>query len=304
MTKRGGIDVSSTAFDQLDRIKRLAIVAMFSDDDLMERLVLKGGNALDLVHRVSARASVDVDFSMGGDFPQSEFDAYRERVRRAPETTFELSRYRVFDVNMELKPPNITPEQADFWGGYGVEFKLIRTEDWRQRSADIDTLRKAAIRIGQGQKFTIDISRYEYVDDAEERDFEGYRIRVYSPLMIVCEKLRSICQQMQEYSPVVRRNRAGAPRARDFVDIHSVVENKGVDLASPEDVAVLRRVFEAKRVPPALLGRIRSFREFHEQDFAAVRSTAKPGAGVRDDFRFYFDYVVELAERLKTLWNE
>lgn len=34
----------------LERIKTLAIVAMFSDDDLMERLVLKGGNALDIVY--------------------------------------------------------------------------------------------------------------------------------------------------------------------------------------------------------------------------------------------------------------
>ena len=45
----------------LDRIKRLAIVAMFSDDGLMEKLVLKGGNLLDLVYGISTRASLDVD---------------------------------------------------------------------------------------------------------------------------------------------------------------------------------------------------------------------------------------------------
>ncbi|HET6251016.1 MAG TPA: hypothetical protein VFE47_25225 [Tepidisphaeraceae bacterium] len=36
-------------------IKKLVIIAMFSDDDLMDRLVLKGGNAIDLLYRVSAR---------------------------------------------------------------------------------------------------------------------------------------------------------------------------------------------------------------------------------------------------------
>ena len=32
-----------------DQIRRLTIVALFSDDELSERLVLKGGNALSLV---------------------------------------------------------------------------------------------------------------------------------------------------------------------------------------------------------------------------------------------------------------
>jgi hypothetical protein len=34
------------ADEQLERIKTLTIIALVSDDELMERLVLKGGNAL------------------------------------------------------------------------------------------------------------------------------------------------------------------------------------------------------------------------------------------------------------------
>ena len=45
----------------LDYIKELAIVSMFADDTLMDALVLKGGNALDLIYRISLRSSVDVD---------------------------------------------------------------------------------------------------------------------------------------------------------------------------------------------------------------------------------------------------
>ena len=53
---------------RLLRIRELVVLAVASDDVLMERLVLKGGTALDLVHLPGVRASVDVDFSMAGDF--------------------------------------------------------------------------------------------------------------------------------------------------------------------------------------------------------------------------------------------
>jgi Nucleotidyl transferase AbiEii toxin, Type IV TA system len=55
----------------LDRIKSLAVQAMFSDDELLEQLVLKGGNAMALVHQISARASVDLDFSLKQDFGEN-----------------------------------------------------------------------------------------------------------------------------------------------------------------------------------------------------------------------------------------
>ncbi len=36
----------------LKDIRRLVIVALFSDDELMEKLVLKGGNALDVIYNI------------------------------------------------------------------------------------------------------------------------------------------------------------------------------------------------------------------------------------------------------------
>lgn len=45
--------------DVLEQIKRVAIAAMFSDDELLEQLVLKGGNAMDVVLQVNSRASVE-----------------------------------------------------------------------------------------------------------------------------------------------------------------------------------------------------------------------------------------------------
>jgi predicted nucleotidyltransferase component of viral defense system len=51
-------------------IRRLVIISVFADDVLMNRLVLKGGNALSLVHRIGSRSSIDVDFSVADDFEE------------------------------------------------------------------------------------------------------------------------------------------------------------------------------------------------------------------------------------------
>ena len=42
---KGKVKKNSDEIATLDRIKRLAVVAMFSDDDLLDEVVLKGGNA-------------------------------------------------------------------------------------------------------------------------------------------------------------------------------------------------------------------------------------------------------------------
>ncbi len=118
-----GLPAETAAGDKLEKIKKIALVAMFSDDDLMEQLVLKGGNAMDLVHHVNARASVDLDFSMSDDFKVAA-DA-KTSIQRAMERTFELEGYFAFDIAMNVRPGKMKEELAQFWGGYLVEFKLI-----------------------------------------------------------------------------------------------------------------------------------------------------------------------------------
>lgn len=85
------------------RIRTLAVVAMFSDEVLKSRLVLKGGNLMDLVYDISARSSVDVDFSIDGDFPdQAELQS---RIKSALDSTFAAEGYVVFDVRFREVPP-------------------------------------------------------------------------------------------------------------------------------------------------------------------------------------------------------
>ena len=44
-------------------VRRIVIIAMFADDTLFNQLVLKGGNALNLIYGIGDRSSLDVDLS-------------------------------------------------------------------------------------------------------------------------------------------------------------------------------------------------------------------------------------------------
>jgi Nucleotidyl transferase AbiEii toxin, Type IV TA system len=286
----------------LERVKRLGVQAMFSDDELLDVLVLKGGNAMALIHRLSTRASIDLDFSMRHDFPDG-IDGIREKLETALEQTFWKNGFKVFDLKTVEKPLATSAELASFWGGYGIEFKVISKELLIALGPNVDTLRKHALQIGQGQKFLIDISRFEYVSDKEEAALDGYRIYVYSPEMIVCEKLRAICQQMPDYGPIVKRSRTGTARARDFVDIYVLISGLSLNIASDKSQQILTEMFAIKKVPLAFLGQIAEFKDFHRQDFPAVQATMSEDADMQD-FDFYFKYTLDLVETLKPLWNK
>lgn len=58
----------------LDKIKLLTLRALMHDEKLMYGLVLKGGNALQLVYDITDRASMDIDFSIEGDFTESDYN--------------------------------------------------------------------------------------------------------------------------------------------------------------------------------------------------------------------------------------
>ena len=53
----------------LEEVRRRILIALFSDDELMITLVLKGGNALMIVHEVGNRISPHMDFSIASYFP-------------------------------------------------------------------------------------------------------------------------------------------------------------------------------------------------------------------------------------------
>ena len=77
-------------------------MALVSDDYLLEHLVLKGGNALALVHGVVQRGSLDLDFTLEADFDDEERAALR--MQRALERTFADSGFVVMDFKLPPMP--------------------------------------------------------------------------------------------------------------------------------------------------------------------------------------------------------
>lgn len=294
---------ASEEFEWREKIKRLVIISLFSDNVLMERLVVKGGTALDLIHRLSTRASVDVDFSIDGDFSAEVRHELDGRIMRSLQETFRPEGYQVFDVKVEDRPPEVSMDLESFWGGYGVEFKLIEVDRYEKLKEDVEALRRQAVQLGQGSRFLIDISKHEYTAGKAQYDLDGFVVFVYSLEMMACEKLRAICQQTEEYGVMVKRNRAGSSRARDFVDIYSLVQDGKVDLATRQNLELLTLIFASKRVDVSLLRKISEYREFHRASFNAVVATVKAGSALKE-FDYYFDFVIDLVARLKPLWNE
>ena len=286
--------------DKLEQIKRITIIALFSDDDLMDSLVLKGGNALDMIYGIAQRASLDLDFSIDKEFNKSEISTIHDKIRKVLKETFKAKGYEAFDIHFTEVPEHIHATIPDFWGGYPIKFKIIETAKYEDLKLELQTLRVNALEVGPNHErvFKVSISKYEYCATKKETDLDDYTIYVYTPEMIVFEKLRAICQQMPEYTP----NSTKTARARDFFDIYTVMEYFEIDFTSLNNVSLLKNIFEAKKVPLSLIGEIKRYREYHRPDYISVEATAKPSIKLKT-FDFYFDYVIDKCKCLQSLWE-
>jgi len=284
-----------------EQIRRTIIIALVSDDALMEQLVLKGGNALAIVHEIGARTSLDLDYSLEGDFTDAQ--AAGRLIEAALTTEFRRHDIVVFDFKCEAKPGKPSSDTPSWWGGYLVSFKLIGREA-HEDAKDLSDARRRALMTGAGAgakgTFKIDISKHEYTSPRVAAEIEDFAVYVYTPEMIAVEKIRAICQQMPEYGFISEKMKRA--RARDFYDIYAVLTSRTIDLTTAESLFLLREVFSAKGVPVRLLSNIghETVFNFHETGWASVEASAKPEHG----FRFYFDFVSALVATLKPLWEE
>jgi predicted nucleotidyltransferase component of viral defense system len=279
----------------LRKIRRALLTAVASDDLLFEMLVFKGGNALELIHHIGERASLDLDFSMEGDAEDAaDLEA---RLKRSVEDRLDSLALLVFDWRFGPRP-NQAPAGTERWGGYRAEFKVIDRELARNHGGDLASLRRRAIELGPEHQriFQIDISKFEFCTGRVTAEVDHFPVQVYTPAMIAAEKLRAICQQMPEFAQ--RRN--PAPRPRDFYDIHAIVTVAGVRLR--EHIELVRHMFDAKEVPYRLLGLLAREREraFHGQGWSAVQQAVR---GEVQPFAFYFEFLSAVSEDLKPLWE-
>jgi len=280
----------------LSHIRRLAIIAMFSDDELLRQLTLKGGNALNLVYLLGSRSSVDVDLSLEQDF--RDLENTRQKIFRALKSRFRDAGLTVFDEKLTPRP--LIPRRGDNerFGGYEVTFKLMETGKYDSLT-DNEQRRRESVVVGplEQRTFRVQISKYEYCAGKREAELDDYMISVYTPDMLAIEKIRAICQQMPDYH--LRGHQT--PRARDFYDVHSLITGANIDLRTPTNVQLTRDIFAAKEVPLILIPRISEHREFHKQDWPAVEVTT---SGKLEEFDFYFDFVIDQTRLLKALWKE
>jgi Nucleotidyl transferase AbiEii toxin, Type IV TA system len=281
-----------------EEIRRVTITALFADDELLDQLALKGGNALTLVHRITNRTSLDLDFSMKADFPDPE-DA-KQRIFRTLKDRFDSAGYVVFDEKLEAKPDLRGREDIKpWWGGYELKFKIITKAKYAQLQTLPEKLRVNALVVGKRDErtFKVDLSKNEYIEGKVRKELDHYTIYVYTPEMIVLEKLRAICQQIPEYE---HRGR-NTPRARDFYDIYVVLTTLDIDLTTPENVEALKHIFAAKEVPLAFLEKVENYRDFHRSDWDDVRLSVGEEL---NQFDFYFEFVLNEISRLKPFWIE
>jgi predicted nucleotidyltransferase component of viral defense system len=280
---------------RIRHIRTLTITALFSDDKFMEKFVLKGGGALDLIYQIDSRSSIDVDLSIPDDFDPKEIEQIQERVKDLLTNAFEENGYTIFDFSFE-KRPHDESRRPPFWGGYSVEFKILPIEQKDKIKNDLDRARREALVVGfsQEKKFSVDISKYEYCKEKTSKEVNGFKVYAYTPKMLVIEKLRAICQQMPDYK---FNEDFKKPRASDFYDIYMLTTRLGLDF-SPADLPLLKKVFEIKEVDLELLFNIPAYKDFYEQGIPSLKDTI-PADKLEDfDFDIYFEFVINIIRKI------
>lgn len=283
--------------EKLKEIRKLVIISMFSDDDLMDKFVLKGGSAIELIYKIDSRASVDVDLSLHQDFSNDELSIIIDKIKHSLKTTFNAAGYLIFDFNFTKRPHKNLPEELFFWGGYQIEFKITNKEQKQLLEKDIEKARKTAqiVNVNNGKKFTIDISKYEYCEEKLEAELDGYIIYVYTPEMLILEKLRAICQQMGEY--FINQNYNKKPRPKDFYDIYTIIKTLNLEITEYH-FELLKKIFEIKKVPLGLLRKIKDYKDFFESNLESLKSTIPPNRLKDFDFDLYFYFVLDLIDEI------
>lgn len=284
-----------------DKIRKLVIIGIFSDDLILNDFSLKGGNALSIAYDINNRASMDIDISMKGDL--NDIDITKQQLENLLENNIrevlktenlDLIDFKLIDSPKKTDKPN--------WGGYRVSFKVIDLSISNQFDGDIEKIRKTSIALGKDNKkdMTIDISKYEYIDHSIIIEINDTLVSSYSLLMIVAEKLRAICQQMPEYKEIM--NIKISPRPRDFYDIFTIFNHEKElydEFLLEENRYIIKKMFEIKNVPLTLINKIKLTRtkEFHEIAYSSVEQSI--GKDVHNKgFSFYYDFVCELIEKI------
>src|SRR5262245_33015985 len=145
----------------LEAIRRELIAAIAEEPSLRALLILKGGNALGLIHGIGLRASLDLDYSMEADADDSK--RLGDMLFRALTTRPRPHGLSLFDYRFGPRPSEPKPGADPRWGGYLAEFKIIETHRFTALQTDLRQLRMEALSVtghaSGARTFRIEISK-------------------------------------------------------------------------------------------------------------------------------------------------
>lgn len=284
-----------------NKYRNLTIQGIFSNDDLMEILTLKGGNAMQLLE-ITDRASQDLDFSIRQGIKLSaevEGVAFKESLDRI----FEEEGLKVIDYKFVCKPKKSKSVLPPFWGGYGIEFKLITNEFYEKYGPENPqalSVRAESLEGGK-KKIEIDISLEEYTEPRIEMELEDITIYLYSPLMIIYEKMRALCQQLPDY-PLASTEKV---RARDLYDIYiAITKSKGSlleEIYNEKNLYIIKEMFKTKDVDIGLLRKIKDYKDNLEQDYKDRVIPQISEKSEKPNFEYLFSYNLKIINEMYEL---
>ena len=232
---------------------------------------------------------------MENDFTPEEYQRINNQVKYLLKSELEPIGYFPIAIIFKEKPK---AGKVKEWKGYQIEFKLNELEFYNQNKDNIDKLRRNAFKLYENQstKYTVDISAYEYVEIATRKEIEGVLLKVYTPVMLVVEKVRAMCQSMKKYQEVIPTAKE-KKRARDLYDIHKLY--KSFESQIIIDTELVENIFSAKRVPLDFLKDFETLREPYRLDWDRVVSTVHQT--LENDFDYYFNFVSEEIKKIIVL---
>lgn len=276
-----------------DEIRNTILKAIYSDSDLKETLVLKGGNALKL-YNITDRSSQDLDFSIKESI-RYEKENEGKKLQDLISGAFQQVGFLVVGFEFIEKPKKRKKDLPPFWGGYKISFAIVDTEKYQDKIdlQDPDKMKELS-KYGENlennsKKIEIDLSYDEYVADKKSYDLDGTTIYLYSPLMLVYEKIRASCQQLEDYKLVGNKT-----RARDLYDIYKILTNTRQTnlreaVLDQDNFYILENIFKAKDVPLELMLKLDSKESDLAEDYK-TKVIPQIASSETEDFDYIFFY--------------
>lgn len=271
----------------LDRLKIMVLQALFLNDILSELLVLKGGTALTFLDALGRR-SIDVDFSLFEISKQYSSGELNDLFQKALKDHFINQGLYIFYYDFE--------EKGKEHGGFQIRFKFLPYEQYQVLILEKNGDKKCHQGFKDLMGFDhviIQVSKNEFCKPHVRHTLDDVTvINIYTPEMIVFEKLRALCQQMDEYMPRVCKT----ARSRDLFDIYILNEKYQIidDELDESKLEILKNIFEIKKVDIRLLSMLEKYRDYHREDFKSLESTIFNTKKL-GKYDFYFDYVIRIS---------